>query len=202
MLLATFATRTNCPVLTVRMSEPIALPLRPTSRILTFAVGVLPFSCTPIQRPASLPCAITTNRAVTSLTTAGLLTTLGVFVSADVLPVLEGGVVVPDVPPVEPLDVPPVPDVPGVLPVPPPPPAPPPPVGLMTGGAATVAGPLVRVRTASDAVEPNAPTVMLAVLPETVAVAPALPVTAALVSAVPAGAVSVTARVEPYANGP
>src|SRR3954452_10007857 len=95
MLLATFATRTNCPVLTVRMSEPIALPLRPTSRILTFAVGVLPFSCTPIQRPASLPCAITTNRAVTSLTTAGLLTTLGVFVSADVLPVLVGaGVVV------------------------------------------------------------------------------------------------------------
>src|SRR3954452_7589288 len=43
---------------------------------------------------------------------------------------------------------------------------------------------------------------MLAVLPETVAVGPALPVTDALASAVPAGAVSVTARVEPYANGP
>src|SRR4051812_3633703 len=89
MLAATFATRTNCPVLTVRMSVPIDLPFFPTSRIFTFAVGVLPFSCTPTQRPASLPCAITTNRAVTSLTTVGLLTRAGVRGGAGVVP--EGG---------------------------------------------------------------------------------------------------------------
>src|SRR3954452_10043122 len=102
MLAATFATRTNCPVLTVRMSVPIDLPFFPTSRIFTFAVGVLPFSCTPTQRPASLPCAITTNRAVTSLTTVGLLTMAGVPVSAEVVPDEDGdgGVVV--VPPVAP----------------------------------------------------------------------------------------------------
>src|SRR4051812_27758548 len=110
MLAATFATRTNCPVLTVRMSVPIDLPFFPTSRIFTCAVGVLPFSCTPTQRPASLPCAITTNRAVTSLTTVGLLTMAGVPVSAEVLPVEEGGVVVGGVvvPPVAPA-VPPLP---------------------------------------------------------------------------------------------
>src|SRR3954454_23734009 len=144
---ASVCARKNNPDVAVGMSVPIDLPFFPTSRIFTFAVGVLPFSCTPTQRPASLPCAITTNRAVTSLTTVGLLTMAGVPVSAEVVPDEDGdgGVVV--VPPVAPA-VPPL-----LLGV----------GGEVAGGvpaagccaALADAAAFVSVRIASDAVEPK-----------------------------------------------